>query len=124
MGQRNYFVSFNHETFTVDLLLRLRFSTSLLLSVNSFLPFYPLPLHLLLTAQPLHPSRLQWCSSGFPFFTNDHLHASASDVHSFANDSTLHKASSFQSQPSSNAHSQSCLLTQICGAFTSRETSI
>ena len=28
VGQRNYFVSFNHETFIVNLLLRLRFSTS------------------------------------------------------------------------------------------------
>ena len=27
VGQRNYFVSFNHETFIVNLLLRLRFST-------------------------------------------------------------------------------------------------
>ena len=27
VGQRNYFVSFNHETLTVNLLLRLRFST-------------------------------------------------------------------------------------------------
>ena len=37
------------------------------------------------------------------------LHATASDVHSFAVDSNLHKSSSFQCQPSSNAHSQSCL---------------
>ena len=37
------------------------------------------------------------------------LHATASDVHSFANDSNLHKSSSFQCQPSSNARSQSCL---------------
>ena len=36
------------------------------------------------------------------------LHANASDFHSFANDSTLHK-SSFQCQPSSNARSQSRL---------------
>ena len=45
----------------------------------------------------------------FLLFINDLLHASASDVHSFANDSTLHKSSSFQCQPSSNAHSQSRL---------------
>ena len=44
----------------------------------------------------------------FLLFINDLLHASASDVHAFADDSTLHK-SSFQSQPSSNAGSQSCL---------------
>ena len=42
-------------------------------------------------------------------FINDLLHASASDVHSFADDSTLHKSSSFQCQPSSNALSQSRL---------------
>ena len=41
----------------------------------------------------------------FFLFIND-LHASASDVHSFADDSTLHKYSSFQCQPSSNAYSQ------------------
>ena len=41
-------------------------------------------------------------------FMND-LHTSASDVHSFADDSTLHKSSSFQCRPSSNAHSQSHL---------------
>ena len=56
-------------------------------------------------------SGLQWCSSGVPqhsflsptlflLFINDILHASASDVHSFADDSTLHKSSSFQCQPS------------------------
>ena len=45
----------------------------------------------------------------FLLFINDLLHASASDVHSFADDSTLHKSSSFQCQPSSNAHSQSRL---------------
>ena len=44
----------------------------------------------------------------FLLFINDDLHASASDVHSFADDSTLHK-SSFQCQPSSNARSQSRL---------------
>ena len=44
----------------------------------------------------------------FLLFINDLLHASASDVHSFADDSTLHK-SSFQCQPSSNACSQSRL---------------
>ena len=45
----------------------------------------------------------------FLLFINDLLHATASDVHSFADDSTLHKSSSFQCQPSSNARSQSCL---------------
>ena len=45
----------------------------------------------------------------FLLFINDLLHANASDVHSFADDSNLHKSSSFQSQPSSNACSQSCL---------------
>ena len=44
----------------------------------------------------------------FLLFIND-LHASASDVHSFANDSTLHKSSSLQCQPFSNTRSQSCL---------------
>ena len=44
----------------------------------------------------------------FLLFIND-LHASASDVHSFADDSNLHKSSSFQCQPSSNARSQSRL---------------
>ena len=42
-------------------------------------------------------------------FINDLLHAATSDVHSFADDSNLHKSSSFQGQPSSNASSQSCL---------------
>ena len=45
----------------------------------------------------------------FVLFINDLLHASASDVHSFADDSNLHKSSSFQCQPSSNARSQSRL---------------
>ena len=36
----------------------------------------------------------------FLLFINDLLHATASDVHSFADDSTLHKSSSFQCQPS------------------------
>ena len=45
----------------------------------------------------------------FLLFINDLLHASASDVHSSADDSTLHKSSSFQCQPSSNASSQSPL---------------
>ena len=45
----------------------------------------------------------------FVLFINDLLHATASDVHSFADDSNLHKSSSFQCQPSSNACSQSCL---------------
>ena len=96
-----------------------------LLSVNSFLAFYPIALYLLLlTAQPLHPSRspvvflrvlffhlLCFFSSPtlFLLFINDLLHATASDVHSFADDSNLHKSSSFQCQPSSNARSQSRL---------------
>ena len=42
-------------------------------------------------------------------FINDLLHASASDIHSFAGDSTLHKSSSFQCQPSFSTHSQSHL---------------
>ena len=41
------------------------------------------------------------------------IHASAFDVHSFANDSNLHKSSSFQSQPSSNARSQSYLALSL-----------
>ena len=41
----------------------------------------------------------------FLLFIND-LHAPDSDVHSFADDSNLHKSSSFQRQPSSNARSQ------------------
>ena len=45
----------------------------------------------------------------FLLFINDLLHASASIVHSFTNDSTLHKSSSFQCRPSSNARSQSRL---------------
>ena len=45
----------------------------------------------------------------FFLFINDLLHATASDVHYFANDSNLHKSSSFQCQPSSNARSQSRL---------------
>ena len=40
---------------------------------------------------------------------NDLLQATASDVHFFADDSNLHKSSSFRCQPSSNARSQSCL---------------
>ena len=39
----------------------------------------------------------------FLLFINDLLHATVSDVHSFADDSNLHKSSSFQCQPSSNA---------------------
>ena len=42
----------------------------------------------------------------FLLFINDLLQATASDVHSFEDDSTLHKSSSFQCQPSSNARSQ------------------
>ena len=45
----------------------------------------------------------------FLLFINDLLHATASDVHSFADDSNLHKSSSFQCQLSSNARSQSRL---------------
>ena len=45
----------------------------------------------------------------FLLFINDLLYATASDVHSFADDSNLHKSSSFQCQPSSNARSQSRL---------------
>ena len=45
----------------------------------------------------------------FLLFINDLLHATASDVHFFADDSYLHKSSSFQCQPPSNAHSQSRL---------------
>ena len=45
----------------------------------------------------------------FLLFINDLLLATASDVHSFADDSNLHKSSSFQCQPSSNARSQSRL---------------
>ena len=45
----------------------------------------------------------------FLLFINDLLHATASDVHSFANDSNLHKSSSFQCQPFSNARSQSII---------------
>ena len=45
----------------------------------------------------------------FLLFINDLLHATASDVHSFADDSNLHKSFSFQCQPSSNARSQSRL---------------
>ena len=45
----------------------------------------------------------------FLLFINDLLHATASDAHSFANDSTLHKSSSFQCQSSCIACSQSCL---------------
>ena len=46
----------------------------------------------------------------FLLFIYDLLHATDSDVHSFADNSNLHKSSSFQCQPSSNAHSQSCLV--------------
>ena len=42
----------------------------------------------------------------FLLFKYDLLHATASDVHSFAHDSNLHKSSSFKCQPSSNARSQ------------------
>ena len=45
----------------------------------------------------------------FLLFINDLLHATASDVHSFADDSNLHKSSSFQCQTSSNARFQSRL---------------
>ena len=46
-------------------------------------------------------------STLFLLFINDLLHAIASDVHSFGDDSNLHISSSFQCQPSSNARSQS-----------------
>ena len=42
----------------------------------------------------------------FLLFINGLLHASATDVHSFADNSNLHKSSSFQCQPSSNACSR------------------
>ena len=45
----------------------------------------------------------------FPLLINDLLHASASDVHSFFDDSTLHKYFSLQFQPSCNIRSQSRL---------------
>ena len=45
----------------------------------------------------------------FLLFINDVLHATDSDVHSFADDSNLHESSSFQCQSSSNARSQSRL---------------
>ena len=45
----------------------------------------------------------------FLLFINDLLHATASVVHSFADDSTMRKPSSFQCQPSSNDLSQSRL---------------
>ena len=45
----------------------------------------------------------------FLLFINDLLHASASDVHSFADDSTVHKSSSFQCQPYFDDCSQSHL---------------
>ena len=108
--------------------------TALLLpSVNSFLAFYPIALYLLLsTAQPLHPSWPSGVPKGsvlspthFVLFIKDLLHASASDVHSFADDSILHKSSSFQCQPSSNALNLALLclqlLTQICRTFPSEE---
>ena len=48
----------------------------------------------------------------FLLFIND-LHASVSDVHSFVDDSILHKSSSFQSQLSFNARSQSRLAVSL-----------
>ena len=45
----------------------------------------------------------------FLLFINDLLHSSVSDVHSFADDSTLHKSSASQCQPSSDVCSQSRL---------------
>ena len=65
----------------------------------------------------MHPSRspvvflrvLTFHLLSFFLFINDHLHVSATDVHSFADDSTLQKTSSFQCQPSYNARSQSHL---------------
>ena len=49
----------------------------------------------------------------FLLFINDLLHATASDVHSFADDSNLHESSSFQCQPPSNACSQSRLAMSL-----------
>ena len=93
----------------------------LLPSVNSFLSFHPI---ILCVVADGATSASFPVSSGVPQgsvlsptlflrFINDLLHASASDIHSFADDSTLHKSSSFQSQPSSNAHSQSRLAMSL-----------
>ena len=62
----------------------------------------------------------------FLLFINDLLHATASDVHSFANDSTLHKSSSFQCQFRLMLILNFVLLClqlliQICRAFLSGE---
>ena len=88
----------------------------LLPSVNSFLAFYPITLYLVDGATKASfpvssgvPQGFVLSPTLFLLFINDLLHASTSDVHSFANDSTLHKSSSFQCQPSSNALSQSRL---------------
>jgi len=45
----------------------------------------------------------------FLLFINGLLSSSSSPIHSYADDSTLHKSSSFNSQPSSNARTQSRL---------------
>ena len=107
-------VSLRHLTETGIKLCQPNFQlTALLLPfVNSFLAFYLITLHMLLVTA--HASFL--ASSGVSqgsvlspslllLFISDLLHASVSDVCSFANDSTLHKSSSFHSQPSPNAYS-------------------
>ena len=48
-------------------------------------------------------------TSFFLFFVNELLHASLSNVHSFADDLTLYKSSSLHIHPSSSACSQSLL---------------
>ena len=83
----------------------------------TFLTFYPIALYLLLlTAQPLYLSWspvvflrvLSFRLLSFFFLEMIFMHF-ASDVHSFVDVSTLHKSSSIQYQPSSNALSQSRL---------------
>ena len=98
------------------LLANFQLTALLLPSVNSFPAFYPIAL-----VDDGATSASFPVSSGAPqgsvlsptlflLFINDLLHATASDVHSFADDSNLHKSSSFQCQPSSNACSQSRLV--------------
>ena len=90
----------------------------LLPSVNSFLNFLSNHFISVVVDGVTAPSFL--VSSGIPqgsvlsptlflLFISDLLHAFASEVHSFADVSTLHKSSSFQCRPSSNALSQSRL---------------